>query len=70
MRVAVFRRNGKKLAEFISLDEASRILNISKQDIAASITGKIKTAWALDGPQRRLGSLVFREVDDSETGLA
>lgn len=70
MRIAAFRRNGKLLGQFVSLAEASRLLDIDKVQIAAVITGKCKTAWALEGPKRRLGSLVFREIDNSQTGVS
>lgn len=69
MRVAAFRRNGKLLGEFTLLDEASRILNVHKSRIAMVITGKCKMGWALEGPQRKLGNLVFREIDDGKVGL-
>ena len=70
MRVAAFKRNGKLFGTFTSLDEASRVLNIAKRDIAGSITGKHKCAWALSGPQRHLGSFYFREIDSRDIGVS
>lgn len=70
MRIAAFRRNGKLLGRFVSLSEASRVLNIPAVDICKSVVGKCKCAWALDGRQRRLGALVFREIDECETGVS
>ena len=66
MRIAVFRENGKLLGEFLSEAEAARVLNVSEKEIVKTLTRRTQKTLSPTGPQKKLGRLLFREIDNEK----
>ncbi len=67
-RIAVFRPNGRLLAEFSSIEELCRILEVDKNDVRACLLDWIWSAPTLQKKYVKISRFIFKEIDTTKTG--
>lgn len=68
IRIAVYRPNGKLLAEFVSIEELCRILEVDKNEVQACL---LEWIWSAPTIKRRFVKITrfsFKEADTAKIG--
>jgi len=67
-RIAVYRPNGRKLAEFATIEELCRVLEVDKNEVQACLLDWI---WGAETRRKNYVAITrftFKEIDETKQG--